>query len=929
MINFFDHQNKTIKGVTDLWLNGAKNVLAVLPTGAGKCLGYGTPVLMFDGTVKEVQNVDIGDSLMGIDSTPRIVKSTISGVEQLYRITPVKGAPYIVNESHILSLKQTGTDNIVNITVKDYLSKSNYFKHIYKGWRTKVNWCESKLPELLPPYLLGIWLGDGSTNSASITSADQEIVNYLIQYTTKHGFGLTVKHQPNNKSKFYNITNQRKRLTGLIPVMKELDLFGNKHIPHLYKINSEANRLELLAGILDSDGYLTKGYYDVVFKSEKLIDDVIFLARSLGFAAYKKQCRKTCTNTNVTGTYYRTSICGEVSKIPTKLNRHQPEPRKQKKSVLMTGIKVEPVGLGDYYGFDITGDRLFMLGDFTVTHNTLVKAEVARKELYREFAHLAHANSGITIVFAHRDVLLGQISDAMCMLGLHHTFIAAKHTIKTITNNNLIDHKNSYYDPKSHIIIASVDSYMAKMRKGQINQLATLTTLWMMDESHHLLLDNKWGQCVSTLTNARGLGVTATPLRADNKGLGRGKIIGYSEPEHILDDFGNTIGMTDEQPILDNDGIFDAMFVGASMGELIELGKLSAYRIYAPPSLVDTSGMRITASGDLNQRELAKRTDKNDITGDVIKHYLKIAPHLPAIVYCVNIDHSDHVAEQFNKAGISAKSLSSKTPDGERQKAVKDFKNGLIKVLVNSDLFGEGFDVPALVVGIMLRKTESYSLFKQQFGRPLRKLDGKEYGIIIDHVNNVRDMMYKYGLKTPHDDPEWSLDRPAKPKSGSRGELVGRVCPDCAAFYMPKSTVFECPYCKHEETPAETLEATKTFQHKEGDLVEMSVDFINELMRKRNDVWKSPEQFRHEMSNAPPIVKNSAANNHIKRQYAQSLLAGYIQRWCGDIASVNRWDVKTVHNEFEIEFGVNVLKAQTLSERETLQLVEKIKNEYV
>lgn len=561
------------------------------------------------------------------------------------------------------------------------------------------------------------------------------------------------------------------------------------------------------------------------------------------------------------------------------------------------------------------GNRNVLLVIPTGGGKTLVKAEMARRELYNQFARYAGENkSGYTIVFAHRDVLLSQISAAMCMLKIKHSFIAAKHTVRDITNINLSEYGDSFYDETSKVIVASVDSFKAKMRKGQIDHLVKYVTLWQLDEAHHLLNDNKWGDCVNQLVNAYGLGVTATPLRADGKGLGRGQPTGKYD--------------TDGKPILDNDGVFDDMVVAVGMGELIKLGRLSAYKIYVPPSKLDTTGLATTSSGDYNQAELAKRTDNADITGDAVEHYLRIANGLQAITYCVNIAHSEHVAEQFNRAGVPSKALSSKTPIKERQQAIKDFKAGRIKNLVNSDLFGEGFDVPALVVGIMLRKTDSYSLFKQQFGRPLRTLDGKEFGIIIDHVNNVRDMMMKYGLSQPHDDPEWTLDRQSKRKNTSN-EPVGRVCPECAALYMPNSTRYECPYCHHEETEEEKLAAQQEFQHAQGNLVELNVNFINELMQKRQQIWQPVENVRYNFNHhTPPVVVNSAANNHLKRQYAHTVLVDLIQRWCADMAVVNQWDITTVQNEFHLEFGINIFKAQTLSEREALELSNKIKEEY-
>lgn len=555
---------------------------------------------------------------------------------------------------------------------------------------------------------------------------------------------------------------------------------------------------------------------------------------------------------------------------------------------------------------------------------TLVKAEFAKR---------AQLNGELSITFAHRDVLLGQISDALCLMGVRHTFIASKSTVRDITNENFLKYGDSFYDETSIVVVASVDAFLAKLKKPNaiFTNFCNMVKLWQLDETHHLLRDNKWGQCVQALPNARGLGVTATPLRADGKGLGRGEHIGYYDPEEIRDENGFVIGYEEPKPKWSNTGLFDDMYVGSTFEELIQRNRLSPYKIYTPPSRLDTSDMNITSSGDYNQRELAKRTDNKEITGDAVEHYKRIANGLQAITYCVNIAHSEHVAAQFNKAGIPSKALSSKTPIRERQQAVKEFKEGRILNLVNADLFGEGFDVPACSVGIMLRKTQSYSLFKQQFGRPLRVADNKPYGIIIDHVNNVRDMMVKYNLQYPHDDPQWSLE-PAKKRrtNGDDSTLPPtRMCPECAHFYIVSSDTVKCPECGHVETPAEALDVTKEFQAAEGTLIEMNVDFINSILNERKKVDKPVEQLRHEMRGAPAVARNSAAVNHTKRQFAQGQLREIIQQWCIDMVLNNpTWDKETVHREFEVEFGVNILKAQVLSERLTLELLEKIQNEY-
>ena len=518
---------------------------------------------------------------------------------------------------------------------------------------------------------------------------------------------------------------------------------------------------------------------------------------------------------------------------------------------------------------------------------TILKAEMARRELL---------SGGLVVIFAHRDVLLGQIADALCMMDLPHAFITSDNTRREICDEQVAKYGKTFRDDSARIIVCSVDTFYRR----DLTQLAPMVTKWFMDETHHLLADSKWYRCIEPLVNARGLGVTATPIRADKKGIGR-----------IAD------------------GIYDAMSVGATMHQLIEQGMLCPYRVYTPPSKLDSTAIKVTASGDYNQSALAKATDNSDITGDAVQHYKSLALGKQAIVFTVTIDHGHHVAEQFRKAGISAVNLSSKTKAKERNEKINAFKRGEIKVLVNCDLFGEGFDVPAVECVIMLRKTQSYSLYKQQFGRALRVLAGKEFGILIDHVGNVEHFMLEYCLNYPHEDPEWSLDRPKKKrnKTTELDRILSRVCPDCFARYVPSThNKHQCPYCNHIETPKEELDALKKFQGNKGTLVEMNIDFIKNLMAERKKVDRSPEEVSHFMQNSPSKIRYSAVANHKKRLNAQTILRDKIQRWCRVRAGMFNLDVKATQNEFEIEFGVNILKAQVLSEREANELLEKMNN---
>lgn len=362
------------------------------PTKNGKCLGKGTPVLMFDGSVKNVEDIVEGDLLMGDDSKPRTVLSTNTGYGEMFRITDKYGESFTANADHILCLQRTRITNrkkdnlygsIVEITIEDYLQLSKYMKHILKAYRVPVEFPEREV--LIPPYIMGIWLGDGHSNAPEFTTADPEIVNELQQYVDANDYQLTVKLQEGNQSSIYRICDENGKhgKTGgaaknnFKEALKHYDLLGKKRIPQDYKTNSRENRLQLLAGLIDTDGNTRRtgtlgSGLEFVSKSECLAKDVVWVCRSLGFTASCRPTIKTIKSIGFSGTYYRVNINGPKEEIPCRLSRKLHGSYKHKKNILRSRFTVEPIGKDRYYGIVIDGNRRFLLGDFTVTHNTLL-----------------------------------------------------------------------------------------------------------------------------------------------------------------------------------------------------------------------------------------------------------------------------------------------------------------------------------------------------------------------------------------------------------------------------------------------------------------------------------------------------------------------------------------------------------------------------
>ena len=364
-----------------------KNGVKIVVIGKPGCFAPGTKVLMWDGTSKNVEDVKIGDIVMGDDNTPRNVLELFHDFDEMYEIVPIRGTPYTVNRLHDLVLIGTGIynknkDKIIEISVEDYLKQNTVFKKYHHCFKSSTVTCWEDKEITIDPYFLGVWLGDGTSATLSITNIDEEIINYCKEYA--ESVGCTFNKL---KAKYrYSIT-KNETVNVILNELRKFNLLNNKHIPQNYKASSVETRLELLAGLLDTDGYYDKkGMFDFVQKNERLADDVVFIARSLGFSATKKECQKSCMykGEKRVGTYYRIHIYGEnLHKIPTKVLRKQAENIDRTKNNLICSFKVNPKGYGEYFGFRLDGNRRFLLESFEVVRNsgksTIVSNIIASK----------------------------------------------------------------------------------------------------------------------------------------------------------------------------------------------------------------------------------------------------------------------------------------------------------------------------------------------------------------------------------------------------------------------------------------------------------------------------------------------------------------------------------------------------------------------
>lgn len=500
------------------------------------------------------------------------------------------------------------------------------------------------------------------------------------------------------------------------------------------------------------------------------------------------------------------------------------------------------------------------------------------------FCDIVAKHVGGSCVIAHRQELVSQISIALARFGIRHRIIGPKSVVRNVVQLHMAELGRSYYDPNAPCAVAGVDTLVK--RKAELAQWSQQVTLWVMDEAHHVLKDNKWGTAVAMFPNARGLGVTANTERADGKGLGR----------HA-------------------DGLMDVLVEGPGMRDLINMGFLTDYRIFAPPSDLNLEGVKITATGDFSNPQLKKRVHASHLVGDVVEHYLRLAPGKLGITFAVDVEAANEIAAKFNDAGVPAAVVTAKTPDRQRAEILARFRRREILQLVNVDLFGEGFDLPAIEVVSMARPTQSFNLFCQQFGRALRILDGKLIAMIIDHVGNVK----RHGL--PDARQVWTLDRREKGSKAKRDPdaVPMKACIECTAMY--EAIYSACPFCGHVHVPA----SRSGPEFVDGDLTELDPSTLAKMRGEVARIDSPANTAANKLLKAGGSHGAAAGifNNHVERQEAQTVLREAIALWAGHQRALKRPDSES-YRRFYFAFGIDVMTAQALGKAAAKSLSVKI-----
>jgi DNA repair protein RadD len=524
---------------------------------------------------------------------------------------------------------------------------------------------------------------------------------------------------------------------------------------------------------------------------------------------------------------------------------------------------------------------------------------------------IAHEHDGYGVGLAHRSVLVGQLSQALARAGLKHDIIAQKAVVKTIVMSHMEDEDigRSFYVPGAPFKIGSVDTMPG--RAAMLSSWIAKCDMGFTDEAHHVLLANKWGRECQRFTNPkmRWLLPTATPERGDGKGLGRNA-----------------------------EGIADEIIEGPNMRWHIENGYLTDYLVRAPmPADLDLSDVEVGANGEYNLKQLRRAVHRSTkIIGDVVGTYLKHTAGKLGIVFAVDIEHAQKLTDEFNKKGVKAELITADHDEDQRRLILKRYRNRETLVLVNVDLFGEGFDLPAIEVVMMARPTASYSLFAQQWGRGLRLGVLREYlkhwesytvaqrlaiiahsikpvAFIHDHVGNT---LHFYG---PPDKPrEWSLES-RRASRGPSDAIPLRVCLNATCMHPYERYLTACPMCGTEAPlpPVPTLP-----EQVDGDLTL----YTPEMMRRLFGVDTFAQALGVQPSERLVVPQGSvtsvvlaAQKNLARKLHAQARLASLMP-----LVMPPHLTQREAMRRFYHRFGIDVVQARMLGGVETEALVERI-----
>lgn len=347
-----------------------------------------TEVLLYNGSIKKVEQLNIDDLLIGEDSQPRRIIEMSGVLAESVTVVTNRNYQFVVSNGQELYLRKSPYLNRPYFNVKLNRFKNRFRRYrdvefipagilIKKGSSFRRSFLLYKTATSYPfrtieidPYFLGLWLGDGHSHLPAITTMDAEIENYVAEIAKGEKLALRKYKKRGNRACTLVLVNHDNRYgfqpNRLTLKLRTLQLINDKHIPIEYLINDRNTRLQLLAGIIDTDGYLGHNYYSITQKSERLANDICQLANSLGFYSIVKRISKSIKRIGFSGTYFEVIVCGRITDIPVRVPRKVPKNLSGKYDRKSIGYKLTQGPLCHMIRLRVSGNGLFLLGNGTI-----------------------------------------------------------------------------------------------------------------------------------------------------------------------------------------------------------------------------------------------------------------------------------------------------------------------------------------------------------------------------------------------------------------------------------------------------------------------------------------------------------------------------------------------------------------------------------
>lgn len=398
------------------------------------------------------------------------------------------------------------------------------------------------------------------------------------------------------------------------------------------------------------------------------------------------------------------------------------------------------------------GNKNVLLQAATGAGKTVIACEMIR---------LATSKNKRVLFVAHRKEIILQTSLKLDAFGIEHGVIMSSHKRK---NNHAVQ-------------VASIQTLT---RRG-----TPPADLIIIDECH-LSCSASYKQLLEDYPKSTIIGLTATPIRLDGKGLGE---------------------------------IYNEIVSVIPMADLIADGHLVKPRVFAPftPDMRDVK----KSKGDYDATQTANLMDRKEITADIVSHWHKIAEDRKTIIFASSVQHSKNIVQEFTDNGISAKHLDATTPAAERDSVLQAWRDNEFTVLSNCGLFIEGLDVPDASCCILARPTKSLTIYLQAVGRVMRPAEGKTDCIILDCAG----LTYEHGFVDDH--REWTLNGKVKKQRDEPVPTV-HICEECFAAYSKAQHPHECPECGFK-TPVEQREVNNA----DVDMIELTPSIIADLRKQQ------------------------------------------------------------------------------------------------